>query len=125
MSTGDFTRSKYQANDGKIFPVKLQPETIQLTLGGVANTPPVGDVLSGLPTVKVSTGAREFGVRPRGVVIELTATGGVGFADYAEGNKYRVTVLTEELWDAAAAEQVGTYLGIACKVSSKYPELIK
>ena len=44
MSAGPFINSKYEANSGSVYKVRVQPETLNLTLESTANSPPGGDV---------------------------------------------------------------------------------
>ena len=44
MSAGDFQRSKYQSREGNIYRIRIQPETLGLTLGGTANSEPTGAI---------------------------------------------------------------------------------
>lgn len=54
-----FTNSKYQADSGDIFKIRLDDDTL-----AVAGTPPTGAETTPL-YVKVSKTNREFGLRPR------------------------------------------------------------
>lgn len=66
MSAGPFTRSQYLANNGDIHPIRIQPETLTLTVGGVANAAPGGEPSSRI-SAKVSGGRRQFGLTARAV----------------------------------------------------------
>lgn len=124
MSAGKFIDAKYQANDGKIYPIRIQPETKTTLIGGDDNNEPIQDFTGGLPTVKVSGGRRGFGVHPRGVVLELQENGSGVTAEYKAGQKYRVPILTTGVWNGINKGDDALYLGLDAKVKSKYPELV-
>lgn len=121
MSTGAFEDGKYEqgGTSTNIWPLRVQPETKGLTLNSVANDYPTGDVTAGLPTMKLSTGNREFGVVPRRVTIEFTADGTGAQEDFTEGKRLTLPVFQASVWDGYAKGQTGTYQGVACKFVSK------
>jgi len=49
MSAGAFVLTNYETDAGTIVPIKLQPETLQATFGGGANTAPSGTPAAGYP----------------------------------------------------------------------------
>lgn len=61
-----FTRTKYEANDGEIHPMRLNSLSV-----GSAGTLPAGVISNRIPA-KVTKGNREFGLRPRGVRLVRT-----------------------------------------------------
>ncbi len=44
MSAGDFQKSKYESREGNVYRIRIQPETLGLTLGATANTEPMGAI---------------------------------------------------------------------------------
>lgn len=127
MSAGAFEFTRYEYNGGAIIRrIRVQPETLGLTLGGAANTAPAGALAPvGLETLKFRSGNRGFGVKPRTVTVKLTANGTGSTGDYlGEGTTHTIPVLQESVWQGYAAEQVGTYLGIACEFVTKSNENI-
>jgi len=40
MSAGAFQSSKYEANGGNIYKIRVQPETVSATIDGVSNAAP-------------------------------------------------------------------------------------
>lgn len=121
MSSGRFTRSKYEADDGTIHPIRLQPETLEANIGGGANSPPSADTDTDL-SAKVSRGARAFGLRPRFVTAVWTETPPSGYDDRTP---IRLPILTEARYDAINVNGTGTYLGSSITVISKTRESIR
>jgi len=76
MSAGPFSRSFYETDNGDIAAIRVQPETITLSIGGQANTAPAGPAtIPGSATV--SRGRRSNGINARlvRVVFETAPTG--------------------------------------------------
>lgn len=122
MSAGAFERSKYEANNGDIHAIRVQPETVAATFGGTANNPPAGAV-DQQTSARVGGGNREYGVKARAVSVTWT---GAAPAGYEDGQLLRVPILTEELYDAITPNStVGTYLGAAVVVVGKLPERVR
>lgn len=121
MSSGAFDDSFYSSNTtGNVHPIRIQPETISLTLGGVANAAPAGTGAV-LPSAQVSQGARSFGINARKVSIRLTAA----LTGYQSGSVIRVPWLSDTTFDALTPKvTTGTYLGTACIVVGKSPEKV-
>ena len=121
MSAGSFINSFYTAGSGLVHPIRLQPETLTLTIGGQANSAPAGPADAGTGFVRVSGGKRTYGVTPRKVAIRFTATPPTG---YAVGQIYRIPVLIPGHYQAYIEPklQTGTYLGVACQVVGKSEE---
>ncbi len=94
MSAGLFELSTYESNEGDLYPIRIQPETLQLNING-ANAAPTGE-----PDQAVSARARKsrraYGVGARTVRVRFTAAAPTG---YAEGQVLTVPVLTAALWD--------------------------
>ena len=122
MSSGPFDDVLYEANDGKFFPAKVQPETLTLTLGGTPNASGAGPVTSGLPSARISGGRRGYGAFMRGVRIRVTAAGTSGLA---VGSVITLPILTPEAFETAGKRQTGTYNGATVISLGTIPELIK
>lgn len=88
MSAGRFTRRRYAAvyDDTAIHPIRVQPETLLLTIGGTANTAPTGAVTNPISAV-VSRGVRSLGLRPATVTLQW-----IGSEASDEGNIGSTTV---------------------------------
>ena len=121
MSAGNFVTSRYETNSpglgGIIMPIKVQPETILLTIAGVGNDPPAGAVDFPL-RVSVSAGNSEYGVRPRKATLRFTGTPPTGYS----GDDVTVPLLTPAMAAAAAPGATGTYLLADVEVISTKPE---
>jgi hypothetical protein len=120
MSSGAFSDSKYISNAGDVYPVRIQPETLGLTLDAVANaapTPAVDQVIR----AKVSGSRRSYGVHCRTVTVQFTAAK----TDYVANAKITVPWLTGSTWETLPPGATGTYLGTAVKLVGKSPERIK
>lgn len=120
MSAGEFSLTRYESDTDEIHPIRVQLETVSANIGG-ANGPPGGAVTSDI-SVKVSRGAREYGIRPRFAVVRFTAGAPTG---YRSGQLYRVPILTKARYNAINKGTTGTYLGEAVSVVSKIPESIR
>lgn len=121
MSAGAFQLAKYESNSGSVYPVRVQPETLALTIDGNANAEPAGAVTID-QLVKVSRSRGEYGVLPRKVSIRFTGTAPTG---YKADQTYTIPVLTEAVWDAATRTTAANYLGVAAEVVSRSSESIR
>lgn len=121
MSAGKFERTRYEANSGEIHPIRVQEETVDATFGGSANAAPAGTTTSDI-SARVSKTKREYGLRPRMVVVEFS---GAAPAGYEEGNLYRVPILQASTYNAINVGNTGTYLGSSVEVVSKLPEEVR
>jgi len=122
MSAGPMLFTRYQADDGKIFPVRINEETSSAVLAGQTNTPPEGQPGSGLPSARVGAGRRSFGVNCRGVRVVFDET----IPDnYKEGVPIFIPVLRKAVYDAIPSRNgSGTYLGNSVRIVGKVPEKI-
>lgn len=120
MSIGQFTVSRYQNDDGGVHGIRIQPETLTLTLGSSVNTP-VADAINEISRAKVSGSRRAYGVHARTVTIKLTAAGASG----AVGSVLRLPWLTIGSFSGIKNDATGTYNGSACIVVGKSAEKIK
>lgn len=119
MSTGAFINSKYADNDGNVLSIRLQPETLTLSINGTDNTEPAPEVnsprgvsASGKQSILFTT-ARRVGIRITG-----------GTAPFAVGTVHYVPVLTAANYQAMVSPraQTGTYQSQACVVIGGSPE---
>jgi hypothetical protein len=122
MSAGAFLAdAKYESNNGSVHAIRVQPETLQLSIGGTANASPAGDVDSPF-RARVGRSNGGYGLKPRAVTVRFTGTPPTG---YKAGETYRVPVMQSTLWDTANAGTVCEYLGVAGVVVSTSPESIR
>jgi hypothetical protein len=122
MSAGAFEKGKYEGNDGKVWPVRVQPETKAFTSATEANDYAAGSITQGIGRLKVTKGKREFGLHPRTVSFVFTATPPTG---YKAGTVYTIPVFTVAAWDAYLDGNSGTYLGVAIEIVGVFPEFKK
>jgi hypothetical protein len=126
MSAGQFEDGKYLSGNSFIYPVRVQPETKDLTLNSVANAYPTGELTADIGTLTLTGGRRRLGVVPRTVTVEMTAAPTGAVADYAGvGSTFTVPVFNPTVWAGYTKGQTGTYLGTAVKFINKSPELIR
>lgn len=121
MSAGGFDLTKYEADDGKIFPIRVQPETVAATLGGEANDPPAGAVGSGLPSAIARGGKRVIGVKARRVTVRF-ATPPTG---YKAGQLLQIPVLQKDTYLGLALNDAVSYLSATGVIVGKTAETIK
>jgi hypothetical protein len=122
MSAGAFaTGAKYEADDGKIYNVRVQPETLEANVGG-ANGSPTGAVTSGLPSAQVGSGRKTIGVHCRGVRLRFTESVPDG---YKPNSIVFIPILVKSRWDAVSRGSAGVYLGLEVTVVGKVPEVIR
>lgn len=102
MSAGAFVKSKYAASYGagdQIHPIRVQPETVSLTVNSIANTAPSGAVTNPISAVS-SLGKRQKGLKPRMINLRAPATGQP--TGYLALGLTSVPALNESIYDAAA-----------------------
>jgi hypothetical protein len=121
MSSGSFILSKYESEIAtNIRNIKVQPETLDLTIATVQNDPPAGAVVAGLGSAQVSQGRRSLGCNARTVTIKFdTAPDG-----YLQGGLIRLPLLTKAIAAVATKGATGTYLEEAITVVGVSPEKI-
>lgn len=119
MSAGAFLLSKYEADNSQILPVRIQPETAALNVGGGANAAPTGAVTPGATFARVSGGNRRYGTRCRSVTIRFTGALPPG---YEAGRLLRLPVLTQARYNGITVGGSGAYLGQPIIVVGKSAE---
>lgn len=117
MSAGPFQYSRYSADAGGIYRIRVQAETLALNIGG-ANNPP-GGTINQAGTVRARGSRRSFGIVARAFSIRFTGTPPSG---YAASSTLVVPILTKATWDNANLGDSGTYLGASCQLVGKIPE---
>ena len=113
MSAGVFVISRYEADNGDVFPIRVQPETLALTLGGSANTAPTDPVDQSV-FARAGGGKRKYGRQARAVRLRFTGAVPDG---YAPNSTITVPILTPELFGTLTATTTGSYLGTAVRVA--------
>jgi len=127
MSAGKFDLSgKYESDAGNVYRCRPQPETKDLTVDGVANAYPAGAITAGLGSLTLTKSKRSLGVIPRTVTVRFTADGTGNTGDYeGEGTSHVVVVFNPTVYAGHAIGEIGTYLGIACVLDFKQPEVLR
>ena len=127
MSAGDFTNSVYETNGGVFYRIRVQPETLALSINSVTNGGGSGTPGTDTPSARVGSGRQSFGVNARLVRIRFTSTIPSGYS----GGKDSISlpVLTPAAFTAYAPGQTGTYTldgtGYDVEVVGRTPETIK
>ena len=120
--SGSYVFSGYSSTDApaKIYPIRVQPETIALVINGISNDAPTGGTTETV-SARASGRRRQFGVNARTVSIQFSGTPPTG---YKAGQTIRLPILTPDVWNGIVKNQSGNYLGSAIRVVSKTPEYI-
>ena len=105
-----------------VHPIRIQPETLGLTIGGVSNSGAVGAISSPIGA-RVTGSRRGIGLFARTVTIRLPLTGQP--AGYLPGGRITLPVLTESLWESAVRGVECTYLTVACELVGRSAEEAK
>ena len=127
MSAGKFDRDgKYLSNVGNVYRCRPQLETKGLILGGFSNSYPIPAPTAGVGSVALRASRRSLGVLPRSVSVRLLADGTGPTGDYEGlGTLHRVVVFRSARYNQYTVGVTGTYLGIACEVVSRQPEIVR
>ena len=107
MSAGGFVDAVYESNNGVFFPIKVQPETLTLTLDSQVNVSATGTPGIDVPSAQVSKGRSSKGVNCRLVRIRTPATG--GDANYVPRGIIALPVFTPAIFALYRRTQTGTY----------------
>lgn len=123
MSTGAFVNSRYQNGlNGDIHPIRVQPETLTLDIGGTVNAPPAGAINSQRRAF-VGSRRRRGAVNVRKVGVIVTAA---GENDYEVGSTLYIPVMVPTVLNSYLdpADQTGTYNGATVRVIGSSAERI-
>lgn len=120
MSNGPFEFTIYEKNDGVLVGIRVQPETLTLTLDGVANTAPTGVSADGYPSAQTSQSRRAIGINARRVTCVYTsaATGDL------PGLRITLPWLTFATFNALPRNALGTYNGEPVRLANTLSEEI-
>lgn len=110
MSSGPFTRTFYEGNNGDIYRVRVQPETLAATIGGTANSAPAGPATVPI-SAKVSKGRNEIGIGCRKIraFFETPPTGYVS-------QTIEIPILQPDLFDGLNGGEAVSYLSATGEV---------
>ena len=119
MSSGRFIRTVYESDTLDTHPIRVQPETLGLTIEGTPNAAAPGPASSPL-SAKVSGGARTLGLVARRLTIQFDE--GAAPEGYFGFSALRVPWLVASNYNAIAVGDTGTYLGAPVTVIGLSPE---
>lgn len=108
MSAGAFQIVGYSADNATVYPIRIQPETATLSIGGVANAPTATEITAGTPSANAGGSRRKNGVNARQVRFKFTGTPPAG---YKADSTISLPVLTTTAYNSYSRGQTGTYLG--------------
>lgn len=119
MSAGAFAETTfYVSNKGNKMPVKVQPETLEATIGGALNASGAGPATPGFPSAIASGSKRRLGIHCRAISVKLTGSP----TGYKPGSYYRIPVMSQSVWDGVDKFSPVTYLGVPGTVINKFAE---
>ncbi len=116
MSAGQFIITRYVSDNGNIYKIRIQPETVNDW-----NEEPTGAFDRALGSVRVGGGVRQLGIRARQAVLRWDGTPPAG---YAPGAFLRVPVLSPASFAALQEGSVVEYLGTDAVVTSLREEVV-
>ena len=126
MSAGKFTRALYLPtySASVVHPIRVQPETLTLTVGGTPNAGATGESLILSPiSARVGGGRRKLGLNARTVTIQLVdATPPTGYKTEAV---ISLPVLKPEVFDLLKPRPQVAYLGKTWQVTFVTEETAK
>lgn len=122
MSAGAFEISKYERDNGDIHPVQVQPETLQATVGGTANSAPAGAIDNDI-SAKVGKGKREIGLGTR--TVSFTWNSGGAPTGYLEGGSITIPILQQSVWAGVNRGDAVSYLTGSGTVTGKTAESVR
>jgi hypothetical protein len=106
MSAGATILAVYDSDGGNSFNIRVQPDTLTLTIATVANASGTGTPAPGLPSAKTSGGRRSIGVNARLIRVRFTGTLPPG---YKMDGIIALPVLQPSIFNGYAKGQTGTY----------------
>lgn len=121
MSAGAFSNTRYESDGGTIHFIKVQEETLTMTVGGTANDAPTGAIDSQF-AAETSRGAKAYGLRPRKINVSFTDEPPTGYRPYTS---LQLPILTTDLFESISDNDVVVYAGGTGEVSSKVAENIR
>lgn len=125
MSSGAFTIAKYQAVYGAgtaVHPIQVQPETLNLTIGAVANEEAAGAITSPI-SARVSGGRRQVGLNAD--LVRIAFDDDDVPEGYLQGGTIVLPLLTPAIRAVAVRGAVGLYLGAAILVVGRSAETVR
>jgi hypothetical protein len=125
MSAGAFVTRNYQSETtGSNHPIRVQPETLNMSLDGIPNFP-LAEPAAVLPSATVSQGRRTSGINARTITVKFTA------ANAPDGYKPDSPITIPWLQNNAAFLSAVpgvtpvSYLGNPAVLVGKNPEIVR
>lgn len=115
MSAGKFERSKYEADSGNIYNIRVQPETI-----GTFNPAPAG--VSNQETSANALNRKGNGMFARGISIAWQGDPPVAPAGYDPNGRIRIPILTRDVYQNLNVGDTVLYLGLQATITGLIPE---
>jgi hypothetical protein len=119
MSSGGFASTRYEDDLGNVRRIKVEGDTLLLNIAGSVNAPPSGQITEGIPSAKVTRGAKEIGLKPRYVVCKWTTNPPT---NYKPGVNFELPILDPVTFAAINEGDTGTYLGTDITVNKRVSE---
>lgn len=116
MSAGVFQLAKYETESDEILRVRVQPETLALTIDATANAEAAGAItVKGLFPLQLG-GRRRKPFSARYVSIQFTGAVPTG---YKAAGIVKVPIMTKSVYSGISTGDTGTYLSSNVKVVGK------
>jgi hypothetical protein len=116
---GALQTAKYESNDGKIYPIRIKPETLIADF----NAEPEGGATEDI-FAHARYSARKYGIFARYITLGVQVGSGEG--PYTTANAYaHIPILSKASFDAAVIGSTVTYQGVAFTVLEKHGERIR
>lgn len=119
MSSGAFLSAFYEANNGDVYRIKIQPETAALVVQGNTNTIPNG--AGAIAEFAHVSSRRRRGINARKVGIQFTGTPPAG---YKAGSTIYLPWLQRDTFPDPLGVTTATYLGAPARLVGVSPERI-
>lgn len=122
MSAGVFENVAYEGDNGQFYNARVQPETLDMTIDGTANSAAAGPIPAGQPSAYMRGSKRQLGITARTVSLRLP-NGGTPPTGYS-GDNVTVPVMTPALFGAISRSSTVVYLGATWRVTGTSPESV-
>lgn len=122
MSAGVFENVAYEGDNGQFYNARVQPETLEMTIDGTANSAAAGPIPAGQPSAYMRGSKRQLGITARTVSLRLP-NGGTPPTGYS-GDNVTVPVMTPALFGAISRSSTVVYLGATWRVTGTSPESV-
>lgn len=119
MSAGEFQNAKYEANNGDIHNIVIQPETI---IAGF-NVEPTAAVDNDVTAYASASGRKKYGVHARYIRAKWNDPNDVP-TGYDPRGRLLIPILTVSSFNSIAKNQTFTYLGKTAQVLTKQSEQV-